>query len=120
MTNIILFTGLLYLVQIILPTPLTKRSSEAAGERARKAVHNLRESLPVFFTFALLSMHLGVEANVLVASIWLVLRILFVLLYVTGFNTKPANEVGYEAQPIRSLAWFGSIICLIVMGINLI
>ena len=44
MTNIILFTGLLYLVQIILPTPLTKRSGEAAGERARKAVHNLRES----------------------------------------------------------------------------
>jgi uncharacterized MAPEG superfamily protein len=55
-----------------------------------------------------------------VASIWLVLRILFVLLYATGFNTKPANEVGYEAQPMRSLAWFGSIICLIVMGINLI
>ena len=120
MTNIILFTGLLYLVQLILPMPLTKRSGEAAGESARKAVHNLRESLPVFFAFALLSMHLGVEANVLVASIWLALRIIFVLLYITGFNTKPANEAGYVAQPIRSLTWFGSIICLIVMGINLI
>ena len=120
MINIILFTGLLYLVQLILPAPLTKSSDEVAGERARKAVHNLRESLPVFFAFALLSMHLGVEANVLVASIWLALRIIFVLLYITGFNAKPANEVGYVAQPIRSLTWFGSIICLIVMGINLI
>jgi uncharacterized MAPEG superfamily protein len=49
-----------------------------------------------------------------------VLRIVFVLIYATGFNTKPANEDGYVAQPIRSLAWFGSIICLIMMGINLI
>ncbi|MDA9341244.1 MAPEG family protein [Gammaproteobacteria bacterium] len=120
MTHIILFTGLLYLVQLILPMPLTKRSGEAAGERAKKAVHNLRESLPVFFTFALLSMHLEVEANVLVASIWLALRIIFVLLYITGLHTKPVNEAGYVAQPIRSLAWFGSIVCLIMMGINLI
>jgi uncharacterized MAPEG superfamily protein len=120
MINIILFTSLLYFVQLILPMSLARRAGEVPAESARRGVHNLRESLPVFFAFALLSIYFEVEANTLLALIWLVLRIVFVLIYVTGFNTKPANEAGYVAQPIRSLAWFGSIICLIMMGINLI
>ena len=120
MVNIILFTSLLYFVQLILPMSLAKRAGEAPAESARRSLHNLRESLPVFFTFALLSIYLNVEANTLLALIWLVLRIVFVLIYATGFNTKPANQDGYVAQPLRSLAWFGSIICLIMMGINLI
>ena len=120
MINIILFTSLLYLAQLILPMSLAKRAGDVSAESARRAVHNFRESLLVFFAFALLSIHLEVEANTLLAWIWLALRILFVLIYVTGFNTKPANEAGYVAQPLRSLVWFGSIICLIMMGINLI
>ena len=120
MINIILFTSLLYLVQLILPTSLARRAGEVPAERARRAVHNLRESLPVFFAFSLLSINPEIEANTLLALIWLVLRIAFVLIYATGFNTKPANEAGYVAQPLRSFAWFGSIICLIMMGINLI
>jgi len=120
MIHIILFTSLLYFVQLILPMSLAKRAGEVPAESARRALHNLRESLPVFFTFALLSIYLDVEANTLLALIWLVLRIVFVLIYASGFNTKPANEAGYVAQPLRSLAWFCSIICLIMMGINLI
>ena len=64
MINIILFTSLLYFVQLILPMSLAKRAGEAPAESARKALHNLRESLPVFFTFALLSIYLNVEASI--------------------------------------------------------
>jgi len=55
----------------------------------------------------------------MIALTWLVLRIVFVLIYVTGFNAKPANEVGKVAQPVRSLVWVISIVCLYSMGINL-
>ena len=120
MTKIILFTTLLYLVQIMLPIIVKSRFGENVSDSARRAVNNLRESMSVFFVLAVLSIQLNVEANTLLAWIWLALRILFVLIYVTGFNTKPANEAGYVAQPLRSLVWFGSIICLIMMGINLI
>ena len=120
MTNIILYTGLLYLVQIILPMPLASRSEEAVAERARRALHNLRESLPVFFVLAVLSIHSDVQANTMIASIWLSLRVVFALIYVTGFNSQPPSDSGYVGQPLRSLAWFGSIFCLIMMGLNLI
>ena len=120
MINIILFTSLLYFIQLILPMSLARRAGEVPAEGARRAAHNLRESLPVFFAFALLSIYFEVQSNTLLALIWLVLRIVFVLIYASGFNTKPANEAGYVAQPLRSLVWFCSIICLIIMGINLI
>jgi len=41
-------------------------------------------------------------------------------LYISGFRRQPANEKGYEAQPLRSLAWMLSIVCLFMMGANLI
>ena len=120
MTQIILFTTLLYLVQIMLPNLVKSRFGETVSESARRAAHNLRESMSVFFVLAVLSIQLDVEANTMIALTWLVLRIVFVLIYVTGFNAKPANEVGKIAQPVRSLVWVISIVCLYSMGVNLI
>jgi len=119
MLEIILFTSLLYFVQTVVKFPLVSREGESS-ERAEKAVHNLRESLPIFFVFAILSIHLGVEANILVAQIWLALRVIFALIYISGFNQKPTQESGYVPQPLRSGVWFGSVVCLIVMAINLV
>jgi uncharacterized MAPEG superfamily protein len=119
MLEIILFTSLLYFVQTIAKYPLVSREG-ASSERAEKAVHNLRESLPVFISFAILSIHLNVEANILVAQIWLALRVAFALIYISGFNQKPVQESGYVPQPLRSGVWFGSIVCLIVMASTLV
>ena len=119
MIQIILFTTLLYLVQIMLPNLVKSRFGENVSESASRAVNNLRESMSVFFVLAVLSIQLNVEANTMIALIWLVLRIVFVLIYVSGFNAKPANEAGKVVQPIRSLVWVISIVCLYSMGINL-
>ena len=104
----------------MLPGALKKRAGEKSADRATKALHNLRESLPVFFVFAVLSIELNIAENLQVAIAWLVLRVLFVAAYSSGINTKPANESGYEAQPIRSLFWVLSVACLIAMGANLV
>jgi len=52
MIEIIAGTALLYLVQLLLPMRLKTGSEQA--KRADKAVKNLGESLPVFFTLAVL------------------------------------------------------------------
>ncbi len=119
MIDIILYTSLLALVHIMLPNLVKSRFGEATSERARKAAHNFAESLPVFFVLAILSIYLEVDANVMIGLIWLILRLVYVLLYVSGIGTKPANESGYEAQTVRSLVWVVSIVCLVTMGINL-
>jgi uncharacterized MAPEG superfamily protein len=66
-----------------------------------------------------LSIHLNVESNETLALVWLCLRLVFVSLYVSGIGTKPANEKGYEAQPLRSIVWIISIGYLVKMAINL-
>ena len=120
MIQVILATSILYLIQLMLPGALKKRAGEKVADRATKALHNLRESLPVFFVFAVLSIQSNIADNLQIAVAWLVLRVLFVAAYSSGINTKPANESGYEAQPIRSLVWVLSIVCLITMGANLV
>ena len=123
MIDIILYTSLLALVHIMLPNLVKSRFGEATSERARKAAHNFAESLPVFFVLAILSIYPNVESNVesneILALVWLCLRLVFVSLYVSGIGTKPANEKGYEAQPLRSIVWIISIGYLVKMAINL-
>jgi len=119
MINIILHASLLSLIHLILPNSLRSKFGEDVSERAKKAAHNFAESLPVFFVLAILSIYLEVDVNVMIGLIWLILRLVYVLLYVSGIGTKPANERGYEAQTVRSLVWVVSIVCLVTMGINL-
>ena len=120
MVNLILVVSLVYLIQLILPLVLKRKSTEAIATRAAKALHNLRESLPVFFALAVLSSYLGVDANFNIALTWLILRMIYGYIYISGVSLKPVDKYGYEALPVRGLLWFGSIICLIVMGSNLI
>ena len=119
MINLIALTALVYFVQLLLPLFLKEGSGER--ERASKALNNLAESLPVFFTLAILSIVLGIEENTALAMYWLISRIVFAVLYTTGIGRKaPVEPSGYEPQVIRSLMWFISVIILIWMTIKLI
>ena len=89
-------------------------------QRSRRASENLKESLPAFLALAILSIFLDVQTNTVAASYWLLLRVIFAAIYISGFNLKPANDSGYQAQPLRSVVWAGSIVALFDMAFNFI
>jgi uncharacterized MAPEG superfamily protein len=64
--------------------------------RIHAATENLKESLPIFFACAVY------------ALCWIIFRIAYVFCYV------------YKLNPYRSIVWMGSIVCLVLMAINLI
>ena len=125
MLEIILVTGLLVFLQLILPTMLAVATGSATARylagprdapmenmaasvaRAKRASNNLLETLPVFLTLAVLSIIMEVQTAEL-AAIWLGLRVAYVFAYLM--------HIDY----IRTLIWFGSIFCLIMMGLALI
>lgn len=124
MLEIILFTGLLLLVQLTLPSTLALISGDVnvndlagprdepidmsvTGARAKRAAGNLLESLPVFLTLAVLSIMMNAQTMEL-AAIWLGLRAAYLVVYMTGINH------------VRTLVWFASVICLIMMGLELV
>ena len=123
MLEIILFTGLLMLVHLILPSTLALVSGAVdlnylvgprdeaidlgvVGARAKRAAGNLLESLPVFLSLAVLSIMMNAQTMEL-AAIWLGLRMAYLVIYMAGINH------------VRTLVWFASVICLIMMGIEL-
>ena len=123
MLYIVLATMLMYLIHLILPTLLTfknnpdylnlrqliKRDTNIPNYvvRIHAATENLKESLPVFFACAVLSIVTGVDSSGYGLT-WIILRIAYVVCYV------------YKLNPYRSIVWMGSIFCLVLMGINLI
>jgi len=121
MSSIILAALLLALVQYVIIPSSTKLSDlaylvgtrdepkEPSKMQARiaRAGTNLKESLPAFLALCLLAMIKNVDLTQL-GMIWIGLRIAYVPCYLFGIN------------PIRTLVWFGSIGCLIMMGIRLI
>ena len=125
MLEIILITGLLVFVQLTLPTMLAVATGSATANylasprdvpmenmaasvaRAKRAGNNLLETLPVFLTLAALSIIMEVQTAEL-AAIWLGLRVAYVFAYLM--------HIDY----IRTLIWFGSVFCLIMMGLALI
>ena len=76
-------------------------------KRARRAGANILETLPIYLVFCLLSI---IEAKDISepAFYWLILRVIHGLCYLFG--------IAY----VRTLAWLGSLGCLIVMGLSLI
>ena len=79
--------------------------------RLASASDNLRQSLPLFLTFAVLSVVMGMgEVNLMVAKIWFGLRIA----YLVG-----AAVDLYSIPMVRPLIWLPSIIVLVMMGLNL-
>ena len=123
MLYIVLATMLMYLIHLMLPTLLTfknnpdylnvrqliKRDTNIPNYvvRIHAATENLKESLPVFFACAVLSIVTGVDSSDYGLT-WIILRIAYVVCYV------------YKLNPYRSIVWMGSIFCLVLMGINLI
>ena len=125
MLEIILITGLLVFLQLTLPPILAvvtgsatasylvgprdvpMENMAASAARAKRAGNNLLETLPVFFTLAVLSIIMEVQTAEL-AAIWLGLRVAYVFAYLMAIDY------------IRTLIWFGSIFCLIMMGLALI
>ena len=123
MLYIVLATMLMYLIHLMLLTLLTfknnpdysnvrqliKRDSNIPNYvvRIHAATENLKESLPVFFACAVLSIVTGVDSSGYGLT-WIILRIAYVVCYV------------YKLNPYRSIVWMGSIFCLVLMGINLI
>ncbi len=114
---------LMYLIHLMLPTLLTfknnpdysnvrqliKRDTNIPNYvvRIHAATENLKESLPVFFACAVLSIVTGVDSSGYGLT-WIILRIAYVVCYV------------YKLNPYRGIVWMGSIFCLVLMGINLI
>ena len=78
-------------------------------ERMALASDNLRQSLPIFFVFAILSVILDVD-NLLLAQVWLGLRI-------SLFTWRNSNL--YRFKMIRPIIWLPSIVVLVCMGCNL-
>ena len=123
MLRIVLATMLMYLIHLMLPTLLTFKNNPDYSNikqlisrdtnipnhviRIHAATENLKESLPVFFACAVLSIVIGVDSSTYGFS-WIILRIAYVICYV------------YKLNPYRSIVWMGSIICLALMAINLI
>ena len=123
MLYVVLGTMLMYLIHLALPKILTYKNHRDFSpiqvrlardsnipdyvSRMHSATRNLQESLPIFFACAVLSIVMGVD-SISYALTWLILRIIYFLCYT------------YKLNPYRTIAWLGSVICLILMAVNLI
>ena len=123
MLYVVLGTMLMYLIHLALPKILTYKNHRDFSpievrlakdsnipdyvSRMHSATRNLQESLPIFFACAVLSIVMNVD-SFSYALTWSILRIIYFLCY------------AYKLNPYRTIDWLGSIICLILMAINLI
>ena len=82
----------------------------ALSERLGLASDNLRQTLPIFLVFAVLSVVLDVD-NLLNAQLWLGFRVLYLLGAVINL---------YRFKMIRPIIWIPSIVILFMMGSNLV
>jgi len=121
MIDIILLTLLFYFVQLPLPMilglkdvslsyNLSSRDEEVKypviSERGTRALKNLKESLFIFIPISLLSIITDADI-VLAATVWLVLRVAYCILYYIGISY------------LRTIVWFLSIICLLDMAVRI-
>jgi uncharacterized MAPEG superfamily protein len=86
------------------------RPLTVVGQRAARALANMQEAIPVFIALALMNMIVAPQAALAVTGAWvfLIARIVYLPLYVGG--------VPY----LRTLAWVGSWVGLILMIIPLV
>ena len=124
MSDLIICVGFFYLVHLFLTMALSLHKvpfvqwTYTGGDilnitplssRMASASDNLRQSLPVFLAFALLSIILNVD-NLMLAQSWFGLRVLYLLGAI--FNL-------YQYKLIRPVIWLPSIVILVLMGCNL-
>ena len=84
-------------------------NSTDLSSRMVLASDNLRQSLPVFFVFAVLSVIQDVD-NLMLAQTWFGLRVAYLL--------GAAFDL-YRFKMVRPVIWLPSIIVLVCMGCNL-
>ena len=124
MSDLIICVGFFYLIHLFLTMTLSLHkvpfvqwtytggdisNMTPLSSRMASASDNLRQSLPVFLAFALLSIILNVD-NLMLAQSWFGLRVLYLLGAI--FNL-------YQYKLIRPVIWLPSIVILVLMGCNL-
>jgi len=126
MENLIICVGMFYIVHLFLTMSFslhkvpfinwTYTGGDISGmtdlsSRMSSASDNLRQSLPLFLAFAVLSVAIGKgDVNLLLAQVWFGLRIAYLLGAVINI---------YKIPMIRPLIWLPSIVVLVMMGLNL-
>ena len=81
----------------------------ALSSRMVLASDNLRQSLPIFLVFAILSVIQDVD-NLMLAQTWFGLRVVYLLGAVLDL---------YRFKMVRPVIWLPSVIVLVCMGCNL-
>lgn len=124
MSNLIICVGMFYVLHLFLKMTFSLHkvpfvdftytegnisNTTALSERMSLASDNLRQSLPLFFVFAILSVILDVD-NLFLAQVWLGLRVAYLLGAILNL---------YRFKMIRPLIWLPSIVVLVCMGCNL-
>ena len=124
MSDLIICVGFFYLIHLFLTMTLSLHkvpfiqwtyvggdisNMTLLSSRMASASDNLRQSLPIFLAFALLSIILNVD-NLMLAQSWFGLRILYLL--GAMFNL-------YQYKLIRPIIWLPSTVILVIMGCNL-
>tara|TARA_B100000929_G_scaffold118642_1_gene94027 strand:- start:4 stop:381 length:378 start_codon:yes stop_codon:yes gene_type:complete len=121
MQTLILFSLLLALLHIwLLPIILNAKNMEyllsnrdgaveesAMSGRVRRASTNFKESFPVFLALCLLSIIVEVD-NTSLAMYWLIFRALYLISYAAGIIY------------LRTVLWFSSLVCLIMMAVSFV
>ena len=124
MVNLIICVGMFYILHLFFTMSFslhkvpfinwTHTGGDISGmtdlsSRMASASDNLRQSLPIFMTFAVLSVVMSV-GNLLLAKYWFGIRIV----YLVG----AAIDL-YRIPLIRPLIWIPSIVIIVMMGLNL-
>ena len=121
MQTLILLSLLLALLHIwLLPMILNAKNMEyllsnrdgaveesGMSGRVRRASTNFKESFPVFLALCLLSIIVEVD-NTSLAMYWLIFRALYLIASAAGIIY------------LRTLLWFGSLVCLIMMAVSFV
>ena len=124
MVNLIICVGMFYILHLFLTMSFslhkvpfinwTHTGGDISGmtdlsSRMASASDNLRQSLPIFMTFAVLSVVMSVD-NLMLAKYWFGIGIV----YLVG----AAIDL-YRIPLIRPLIWVPSIVIIVMMGLNL-
>jgi uncharacterized MAPEG superfamily protein len=126
MENLIICVGMFYILHLFLTMSFslhkvpfvnwTYTGGDISGMsdlsvRFASASDNLRQSLPLFLAFAVLSVVMDKgDVNLILAQVWFGLRIAYLL----------GAAVNLYAIPmVRPLVWLPSVVVLVMMGLNL-
>lgn len=125
MVDVIVCTGFFYIAHLFLTMGLSLHkvpfvnwtyadgdisNQSDLSKRMSLASNNLRQSLPIFMVFSVLSVVLEID-NLFLAQCWLLLRVVYLI--GAAINL-------YQYKMVRAFIWAPSIIILVSMGLNLL